>query len=336
MQLYINPLMSLGWVFNLCAVFEKIQYAPLILDTGSLVETAMIIAGHHAAAQKRTRYVAFDRPADSAAVHPLSALDCESPSQDYLATTPLHKVAARLKALPQAPRQLALLVATGSYCPPHLCHTEMLECARRVVEEECAAVVIGGFMSPSHDNYVRGKLSAAEALPAAQRCELCETATSVSDWLDVDRWESLTPAPNLGTASCSDVARHLLRLVRAAFPQHADSFHVYFVCGADVAPSVAGLFDDDTAFFGDVEADDGAARGRLHCVCVGRDGVAPLSPSVVARHPRLLRATQSLPDVSSSEVRRRLRQGLPVDDLVCHSVAAKLSSLAHADSSKPR
>ncbi|KAG0247287.1 Nicotinamide/nicotinic acid mononucleotide adenylyltransferase 2, partial [Mortierella polycephala] len=82
-----------------------------------------------------------------------------------------------------------------SFCPIHLHHTEMLEAAKARMEQELgseSAMILGGFLSPSHDLYVGEKLKGEDlVLNSKERLDLCRLQTSDSDWIDVDSWESM-------------------------------------------------------------------------------------------------------------------------------------------------
>ncbi|KAF9327372.1 Nicotinamide/nicotinic acid mononucleotide adenylyltransferase 2 [Podila minutissima] len=72
----------------------------------------------------------------------------------------------------------------------------MLEAAKKRMEQELGqeeegAVILGGFLSPSHDLYVGEKLRGEElVLNSRERLDLCRLQTADSDWIDVDAWES--------------------------------------------------------------------------------------------------------------------------------------------------
>ncbi|KAF9343205.1 hypothetical protein BGX26_006101 [Mortierella sp. AD094] len=72
----------------------------------------------------------------------------------------------------------------------------MLEAAKARMEqyqdnESGAAMILGGFLSPSHDLYVGEKLKGEDlVLNSKERLELCRLQTADSDWIDVDPWES--------------------------------------------------------------------------------------------------------------------------------------------------
>ncbi|KAF8948227.1 Nicotinamide/nicotinic acid mononucleotide adenylyltransferase 2 [Entomortierella lignicola] len=71
----------------------------------------------------------------------------------------------------------------------------MLEAAKAKMEqydnESGAAMILGGFLSPSHDLYVGEKLKGEDlVLNSRERLDLCRLQTADSDWIDVDPWES--------------------------------------------------------------------------------------------------------------------------------------------------
>ncbi|KAF9994387.1 hypothetical protein BGZ79_000867 [Entomortierella chlamydospora] len=72
----------------------------------------------------------------------------------------------------------------------------MLEAAKARMEQyqdndSGTAMILGGFLSPSHDLYVGEKLKGEDlVLNSKERLELCRLQTADSDWIDVDSWES--------------------------------------------------------------------------------------------------------------------------------------------------
>ncbi|KAF9133037.1 hypothetical protein BG015_003631 [Linnemannia schmuckeri] len=80
----------------------------------------------------------------------------------------------------------------------------MLEAAKARMEQENldqgitpssnssgAAMILGGFLSPSHDLYVGEKLKGEDlVLNSRERLDLCRLQTADSDWIDVDAWEA--------------------------------------------------------------------------------------------------------------------------------------------------
>jgi nicotinic acid mononucleotide adenylyltransferase len=83
-------------------------------------------------------------------------------------------------------KQLAFLVLPGSFSPVHSQHLSALEIAREVMAN-LGWHVIGGFLAPSDDDYVRRKVG-NDSWPFARRLELCRLATDDSPWVDVAPW----------------------------------------------------------------------------------------------------------------------------------------------------
>lgn len=145
--------------------------------------------------------------------------------------TPLGRIEERLRetaALPAtAPR--VVLLSTGAFCPIHEGHVRMMELARAELERQ-GAVVLGGYLSPSHDGYVQRKCG--EANPgAAFRVRLCEEALRGHPWLCVDPWEALHADVPLNFTEVIDrLERFLSFRLRSFLP-----VEVVYVFGGDNA-----------------------------------------------------------------------------------------------------
>jgi len=121
----------------------------------------------------------------------------------------------------------AVLLLTGALCPVHDGHLALLERAREAVAAR-GLDVVGGYLSPGHDRYVRMKCGAG-AIPASERLRLCGEAVASSPWLSVDPWESLHRRVSV---NFTDVAARLRAYLRA----HVDPrMEVVYACGADNA-----------------------------------------------------------------------------------------------------
>jgi nicotinic acid mononucleotide adenylyltransferase len=99
----------------------------------------------------------------------------------------VEKLKLRLSSvLSTQPDRLAVLVMSGSFNPVHAQHIRALEAARMALERAGWAVA-GGFLAPSSDAYLKGKLT-SQISSLNRRIELCGLATQVSDWLSVFPW----------------------------------------------------------------------------------------------------------------------------------------------------
>ena len=107
----------------------------------------------------------------------------EYPFQDY---TPITKISQNMeRGIPKY--NLAILVSTGAYNPIHRGHIQIMSMAK--TECEWAGYsVIGGFISPSHRNYLVFK-GGHDYYSDTDRIEMARLATLDSDWIDVSTWE---------------------------------------------------------------------------------------------------------------------------------------------------
>jgi hypothetical protein len=70
-------------------------------------------------------------------------------------------------------------------------HVRNFELAKQHLETK-GYFVLGGFIAPSHDNYVMAKLE-GEWIEAKQRKEMCELAVKDHEWLSVSSWDISQP-----------------------------------------------------------------------------------------------------------------------------------------------
>lgn len=117
---------------------------------------------------------------------------------------------------------LVVIVASGSFNPPHKLHLRMMELAKEAVESKQRKVVVGGFLVPSSDGYVSSKLG-RDAYKLTERVEMSRRAVEDSPWLE---------ASGLGIASSMHVAHDLDQALQAHF-RGAYTFEVRLVFGAD-------------------------------------------------------------------------------------------------------
>jgi Cytidylyltransferase-like len=87
--------------------------------------------------------------------------------------------------------QNIVLVACGSFNPITNLHLRLFESAKDFLTHEKCVNVLGGFISPVHDEY--GKRKAAGLADGQHRLEMCRAAVASSDWIAVDSWEVQQP-----------------------------------------------------------------------------------------------------------------------------------------------
>lgn len=122
-----------------------------------------------------------------------------------------------------------VLVSTGSYSPIHLQHTQMFEEAKIQMEQrgyQCLA----GFLSPSHDSYVRYKLYRSGFIPSDHRFQMIELAVAGSSWLSAHPWEMSQP----GFVDYGPTLLQIRSQIRE-WLGNTSSVQVRYLCGTDHA-----------------------------------------------------------------------------------------------------
>lgn len=195
-------------------------------------------------------------------------------------SVPVEKIRRRLVGRDEE-RPVVVLLTTGALDPVHTGHVRMMECARVELEAR-GFLVAGGYLSPSHDAYVKGK-SGARALDAVARVDLCQAVTADSEWLMAADWEALGVDR---AVNFTDVIVWLDEYLKRHVPGVA--IEVVYVFGSDNARFVRTFL----------------MRGR--CVCVVRPGALGIErfrgDPLVRDNPRVVFAGESVA-ASSSQVR---------------------------------
>lgn len=101
-----------------------------------------------------------------------------------LLTTPFDKLKDNVKEL----KKPVVLLSTGGFYPIHDGHIQMMEKAKKVIEEK-GYNVIGGYLSLSHESYIKTKPYYIKN--QYERMEEGREYLKNSDWLMIDPWESI-------------------------------------------------------------------------------------------------------------------------------------------------
>jgi nicotinic acid mononucleotide adenylyltransferase len=121
----------------------------------------------------------------------------------------------------------AVIITTGSFCPIHDGHVEMMEKAKSALEEE-GYDVLAGYISPDHDDYIIEK-NGDEAILAYERIKLINEKCKEIDWLYADPSSSIF---SKGSINFTEVIEHLDQYLKRTFPR---PIKVFYVCGGDNA-----------------------------------------------------------------------------------------------------
>ena len=100
-----------------------------------------------------------------------------------LLTTPYGKLFNNLE---NNDKQPIVLLSTGGFAPIHDGHIEMMEVAKKKLQEK-GYNVIGGYFSPSHDKYVLTKPLMSETYE--YRLQKCQEKIQDNNWLMIDPFE---------------------------------------------------------------------------------------------------------------------------------------------------
>ena len=231
--------------------------------------------------------------------------------------TPLEPLRAALKAHHADPaqekRQPVVLIGTGSMNPVHKMHIAMFDIAAMYLEKHCDMHVLAAYLSPSCDKYVKSKLG-SNAISIEHRAAMCRLAADEHNRSDsaavtilVDLWEAQQPH----FIDFPEVRDRLQSVVSAAFPD--DHVLVFYVCGMDLYNRCRLRYLDRVV---------AVARPPYT-----RDpNPSTAEHNVIADSATDEQVRQLTCDCSSTEVRRRHKEGEPLTDLLFPSVLEYLEN----------
>ncbi len=224
-------------------------------------------------------------------------------------TTPLEIVRQRVIELEEQgkihDKPLVVALTTGCFAPIHSGHVAMMEKAKTALEGK-GYEVLGGYMSPSHDDYVSTKGKVARRLTAAHRTLLVNKVIDGSNWLSVDPWESRYAPTDI---NFTDTIQRLENYINA---------HI----NTSVPIQIAYVFGADNVQFARTFVDKGLG------VCVPRPGNDTglnelIEQSGLKDNPHFVLANSSELKLSSTEVRsgdapsaEQLEQDVTYQDLL--------------------
>lgn len=217
-------------------------------------------------------------------------------------STPIHVIQSKIKemnGIEQLKKQKVVLLSTGSYNPVHKMHVETFHMTKTQLEQNHGMIVVGAFLSPSHDSYVRSKLG-EEFIEGRHRLNMCEQAikeAKMDDWLIVDRWEILQ------TKFIDFPAVHysLAKYIQEQFPN--DSIRTIYLCGTDHLLRCGGLYS--------------LRKPSKGVAALKRPGYENVESD---QNLFIINNTSYKIDFSSTDVRKRIKNGSDYLDLAYHSV----------------
>ena len=220
----------------------------------------------------------------------------------------------------------AVLISCGSFNPPTIMHLRLFELARDQLSK-CGYNVLGGLMSPVHDNYKKKKSS---LIPAKHRIEMVELSLKDYDFVKCSKWETRQEEwtrtrqvleehlSQMKTyTNCATKKEEFSHLPQSLKDLHIDQvensemFRLFFICGGDLLESfsVPNLWKNE-----DIES---IVKNFGLCV-ITREGSNP--QKYVENHAILKQYScnihiiteQITNDISSTKIRDAVKRGCSI------------------------
>lgn len=115
--------------------------------------------------------------------------DIANASKDFVSSYASKPVFTDIRKSARPP---VVILMCGAFSPLHMGHIRALELARETLEKK-GMKVIGGYVSPAHDDYVLKKNGDNKYFTHEYRLKQCKSALKKVPWLAVDSWECLQP-----------------------------------------------------------------------------------------------------------------------------------------------
>jgi nicotinic acid mononucleotide adenylyltransferase len=192
-------------------------------------------------------------------------------------------------------KKSCVLLTTGSFCPMHFGHRDMLIKAKHHLEQN-GWQVLKAYISPGHDEYIQKKCG-DQWLNIDQRIQLIQTIIAEDDWLAIDSWEGIF---NQVAVNFTDVIYRLQLYLQ----KHLDrDIPVFYVCGSDNARFAQTFLNKE------------------HCVVVGRPGYQTEFEQYQQLVSERIKFIEGDADISSSLMRKikpEIRKRVSLN-LICQS-----------------
>ncbi|CAF3615591.1 unnamed protein product [Rotaria sp. Silwood1] len=122
----------------------------------------------------------------------------------------------------------AIFFYNGSFTPIHAGHLNVLEDAKRYIDNLGTHEFLAAYISPSHSGYIAKKLKAEELIGAGHRLSMIYLAIENIDWVMIDLFEIFQPCKT----KLSITMEAFLSRVHSQLP-HGKSIDVFWLKGED-------------------------------------------------------------------------------------------------------
>ncbi|EFX64104.1 hypothetical protein DAPPUDRAFT_66468 [Daphnia pulex] len=133
-----------------------------------------------------------------------------------------------------------VLIAVGSFNPPTNMHLRIFELAKDFLQKTDQEV-LGGIISPVHDQYGKKGLVSAE-----HRCSMLKLAVETSNWVNISDWETQQEG---WTRTAESLKFYKAKKIQAKMldKEFPLNINLKLLCGADLIESFAvpGLWKDE-------------------------------------------------------------------------------------------
>jgi nicotinamide mononucleotide adenylyltransferase len=211
-------------------------------------------------------------------------------------------------------RKFAVIVGTGSCNPITRMHMRMFFLAKQHLEQQHGFVVLGSLLSPAHPSSVRERYrnNITEVIPAPHRLAIAQLLVQESKWLSVDPWE-ITRKRSMDYLASLE---HTAEMLKEKIPN--SEIKVIYLCKGNMIPKISP---------------QALKSGNFGCVVVSR---APESEQLLASlsskwngliwvcEDKAILDT-SLDVVSGRSIRKHIKKGLPVSNLIGDTVEAYIN-----------
>ena len=106
--------------------------------------------------------------------------------------------------------ELIVLIESGSLAPPHKMHIGLMEISKKYIEDNSNRKVVGGYLIPSSDSYVKQKLK-DDFICLDHRVNMTKLCIKKSDWLECLDW---------GLAYGEEIKILLQKVLNKTFPKY--------------------------------------------------------------------------------------------------------------------
>ena len=106
--------------------------------------------------------------------------------------------------------ELIVLIESGSLAPPHKMHIGLMEISKKYIEDNSNQKVVGGYLIPSTDEYVKHKLK-NDFICLNHRVNMTKLFIKNSDWLECLDW---------GLAYGEEIKILLQKIINKTFPKY--------------------------------------------------------------------------------------------------------------------